>query len=99
MMGRQKRPRCVENEPDCFNCPYPECIATMDDINRQEAIRSKKEKQAIVKARNAAIIEAFKCGATTKELCKMFNLSAGVICEIVRPYRVSYRSLRINGLL
>ena len=98
-MGRQKKPRCLENEPNCFNCPFPECIATMQDINRQEAFRAKKEKQEIIRMRNNAIIEAFKCGANIKELCEMFNLSSGVICKIVHPYRISYRSLHINGLL
>lgn len=26
---------CNMNEPDCFNCPYEDCIASMDDIKRQ----------------------------------------------------------------
>ena len=26
---------CNFEKPDCFNCPYPECIATLDDIKRQ----------------------------------------------------------------
>ena len=26
---------CNDNEPDCLNCPYPDCIATAKDIQRQ----------------------------------------------------------------
>ena len=26
---------CNFDKPDCLNCPYPECIATIDDIKRQ----------------------------------------------------------------
>ena len=26
---------CQMDNPDCFNCPYPDCTATLDDIKRQ----------------------------------------------------------------
>lgn len=26
---------CDMNEPDCFNCPYDDCIASTEDIKRQ----------------------------------------------------------------
>ena len=66
----------------------------MQDINRQEAIKAKEERQKIIQERNNAIIQAFQCGADIKELSAMFNLSQGTIREIVHPYRVSFRSLQ-----
>ena len=26
---------CNQDKPDCFNCPYPDCTATLEDIKRQ----------------------------------------------------------------
>ena len=93
-MSRHKKPRCTELTPDCFNCPFEECIATMQDINRQEAFKAKEERQKMVEKRNFDIIQAFQCGADIKELSQMFNLSCGTVRAIIHPYRISYRSLQ-----
>lgn len=95
-MGRHKNPRCTALKPDCFNCPFEECVATMEDINRQEAVRAKEERQKMVEQRNNAIIQGFQCGATIKELCDIYHLSEGTLRTIVKPYRISYRSLQLK---
>ncbi len=83
-MGRAKRRRCNAMEPDCFNCPFEECVATMEDINRQEALKAKKERQKMIDERNSKISEFFDYGIGIKELSEMFSLSQGTIRTIIK---------------
>ena len=53
---------CEANVPDCEHCPYPDCMASMKDINRQEAIKSK----AWMQKRNQSIVDDFRSGATVE---------------------------------
>lgn len=58
------RPRhcCPANEPDCLNCKFDECYATMQDINRQEAYQKAKELKKANAERDKRIVECYKAG-------------------------------------
>ena len=74
---------CAEDEPDCLNCKYPDCIATLKDINRQNRIQSEKESALEKKQRNEKILELYEQGYDAPTLGKRFNLSKDHIYSII----------------
>ena len=74
------RYKCVEN-PDCFNCPYPDCKATMRDLNRQSAYvkRCQEEK------RNQKIIDLYiKDKIKIADIAETMCVSVVTIRKILR---------------
>ena len=75
---------CPFKEPDCFNCPYEDCIATVKDINRQNRIQTEKEEYAARVLRNKDIIKAYEIGVSIEALCSMYSLSISQIRSIIK---------------
>lgn len=75
-----KDSRCLEYEPDCEHCKYHDCIATYDDVKRQEAYKNEK----YYKKRNENIVNAFKGGATVDGLAEKYDMSNSGILYILR---------------
>lgn len=72
--------RCVEN-PDCFNCPFSDCKATMKDLNRQEVYQT----HLIEVERNKKIVNLFvNEKVKIKELATRFSLSQPTIRKLLR---------------
>lgn len=63
--------RCKNNDPrECFRCPYPDCVATMKDINRQEAERDRQKKIE----RNKHIVDLWNAGMPQKIIAEKLNM-------------------------
>ena len=62
---------CKLNNPDCLNCPYPECNATIDDIKRQwkhSKMQKLKDNPDSVPAIAGASVKAIKIYSYTEEV-------------------------------
>lgn len=71
--------RCAENEPDCEKCPYPDCIATYEDVFRQERYKQKK----IIEQRDRAIMKMRDEGYMIKHIAEKFHMKFGTVGTIV----------------
>ncbi len=78
---------CAADVPDCEHCPYPDCMATIQDINRQEAIKSK----AWMEKRNKSIVDDFRCGATVEGLSEKYGICKSGILHILRKAGIRHR--------
>lgn len=76
--------RCKNNDPrECFHCPHPDCIATMKDINRQEAER---DRQAKIE-RNKHIIDLWNSGMDRKHIAERVGLSDSTVGWVIQNER------------
>lgn len=79
-----RKPRhCNQDEPDCLNCPYPDCIATMRDINRQNRIQAEKKMREFRRKRNEEILELYNQGYSVETLGKRYNITKARIYRII----------------
>lgn len=78
---------CKEDEPDCLNCPFPDCIATMEDINRQNRIQTEKERQEEMRKRNEQILGLYKEGFDVITIGERFNLTRNRVYHIINHYK------------
>ena len=81
--------RCELDRPDCFNCPYPECYASVVDINRQEAIRKKEIKHTRINERNKLIIELYKSGKRNCNIINELGVNKNIVGKVIRNYKES----------
>lgn len=81
--------RCKERMPDCFNCPYPDCIATQRDITRQDGVQREVE----LEKRNKRIVKLFLGGADIEGLSERFNMTTGAIKYVLTKANVDYRKV------
>ena len=79
----RKKKECLSDNPDCFNCPYPDCYATLDDINRQNAYDDRKVK----KERNKIIVQMWNSGISMVDIGKAYNLTPSTIGYILKKER------------
>lgn len=86
----RKKKGCLSDNPDCFNCPFPDCYATLDDINRQNACEDRKA----MKARNKVIVEMWNSGVCTNEIGKAYNLTQSAILKILKKERKNGTEVR-----
>jgi len=82
-MSKPKR-GCPYNKPNCLECPFDDCYATLHDINRQNAIEKMEEENAERKRRDGKIKELYATGIGIPELSSSFNLSQGRIRAILK---------------
>ena len=68
---------------DCQNCPYPDCIATSADINRQDA----KAKRAMYAERNARILELWNSGMDYKGVAARMKVTEGTVQGVLRKLK------------
>ena len=90
----RKAHRCELNVPDCFNCPYPECYASLEDINRQEAIKNKQLENIELEKRNALIIELYNSGYKNNEIVnhlrmKYPKINKDIVNKVLYNYKKS----------
>lgn len=71
---------CPYDDPDCFQCPFDECVASGKDISRQLNVK----KQMYIIERNNAIVNAYKNGVTRENLVNRFKLNKSTISRILR---------------
>lgn len=67
----------------CFSCPYPDCIASGADINRQNAAAAKKDRAE----RNKKIVSMWNDGYAIEHLCAEFHLDKRYLLHILREER------------
>ena len=80
---------CHFDVPDCFSCPYPECYATLQDINRQEVIRNKEMDKKRIEERNKKIIELHNQGIRNKDIAIQLNVTKAVVQKVLGIYKRS----------
>lgn len=69
--------RCKNNDPrECFNCQYPDCIATTKDINRQDAAETRRK----VHEKHDRIVRMYNDGLTAPEIAERIK------CERTEVY-------------
>lgn len=78
---------CKEDNPDCFNCPYPDCIATQKDITRQNGVQRGIE----LNERNNIIVDAFLAGADIDGLAERFDVTDAAIRYVLKEAGIDYK--------
>jgi hypothetical protein len=69
--------------PDCFTCPFPDCIAQETDISPQSK-RYHRMPAGERKERNALIKKDLDMGMTTNDCKAKYGISDTHICRIRR---------------
>ena len=77
---------CLTDNPDCLNCPYPDCIATAKDISRQEAHKRKGYYEAIGKE----VARMVGYGMSRKYVSVKYGVQSSRISVYLRRYREEY---------
>ena len=90
-MGRVSK-RCPYNEPDCFNCTFPDCQATLDDINRQQALKARKQERAEIIERNKQILEMYNNGVRPKDIQLKLGVTHNVVINTICRHKKSLHS-------
>ena len=75
--------RCLQDEPDCEHCPYPDCIATFNDINRQNRVQKEKERIA----RNARIVELWEGGMDKSDIAELVGEPFSTVTGVIQTER------------
>ena len=75
----KKTEKCIENQPDCFNCPYDDCVATYKDIVRQDKYRDHKA----VEERNEKVVSLWNEGMTQALIAEKLALNATTVQSII----------------
>jgi hypothetical protein len=78
--------RCSGTSEDCFNCPYPDCIATADDINRQDAEAKARQRQE----RTDEIVRLWNEGEgqyKIEDIAKRYDMTVHGIMTLLRTQR------------
>ena len=78
--------RCELKSEDCFDCPYDDCIATIDDINRQDSEVKAQQRQA----RTDEIVRLWNEGAglyKAEDIAKKYNMTVHGIMSLLRTQR------------
>lgn len=79
-----------KNEPDCFNCPLPDCAANTKELSRQDkiahGIRLRKKEQAIV--------DEYLRGASNDAILMRFHTSTTRLKQILSKAGVEYKPNR-----
>ncbi len=79
-MGRMRR-GCSADVPDCENCPYPDCWASVNDIKRQLAYENK----LIMEARNNKIYKLKTVdGLSFKDIGERYGISDSRVHIIIQ---------------
>lgn len=78
--------RCLTNEPDCLNCPYPDCIATTHDISRQEAHKRKGMYEVMGKE----IARMVGYGASRDFVARKYGIQNARVGVYLKRYRDEY---------
>ena len=71
---------CEFINPDCMNCPYEDCIATTEDIFRQNSFRANAERAE----RNRKIVKMRMDGYKMREIAERFKMNIQTVSTIVR---------------
>ena len=82
--------RCLEDNPDCLHCPFPDCVATGYDINRQNAAANRE----YMKARNEQIIKLYNSGLDYKHIAERMTLGEGAVSAVILDARKKGRKIR-----
>lgn len=70
---------CKENDPDCENCPYPDCIATYKDVFRQDRYKQMK----LDEQRDREIVKMRDEGYMVKHIAERFQLKYATVGSIL----------------
>ena len=89
-MRKNKKKECLEDDPDCFNCPFPDCYATLQDINRQNAYEDNKA----MKERNKAIVDLWNFGVSMSDIGRVYHMTPASIGYILKKERESGEYVR-----
>lgn len=81
----KKKSYCPYDDPDCFNCPFDDCKASLVDLNRQQAVQKKKE----LAERNRIIVDSFKKGASVKGLADRYGITEHAIIVVLHKAGLS----------
>ena len=84
---------CNFDHPDCFNCPYDDCIATLKDIAKQSAAEVHDRNNE----RNDKIIELWNSGMDQKYIAERMNLTRSTVSNVVVRARKNGLERRLNG--
>lgn len=79
-----KYSKCVSNNPDCNNCPFPDCVATLQDINRQESWKKRREGEKLRKELYIKLVDARKSGMKYKQIKERYNVSYSTIKKALK---------------
>lgn len=82
--------RCTDPNPDCFNCPFSDCIASGRDISRQ-LNHSKKE---YLKEREESILEDFNKGMLLREIAEKHDVGYDNIRYIISKRGIAIKEVR-----
>lgn len=77
---------CEYNNPDCENCPYPDCIANDDDIARQNVYRNRLE----MMERNKKIVSMIDRGFKPDDIGRIYGIRTKTVSAIVRMERMAH---------
>lgn len=80
--------KCLENDPDCLNCPYEDCIATTHDISRQEA----HKRNGFYEKQGREIARLIGYGATRKYVSAKYGVQSSRISLYLRRYQDEYQA-------
>lgn len=75
--------RCQLGSKDCFDCPFEDCIATADDINRQDAEDTARRREERAKK----VVKLWNEGQgryTAEDIAKLYGMSPTGILSMLR---------------
>lgn len=80
---------CPYNKPYCLKCPFDDCYATIQDINRQEALKNKEITEKYLHQRNQNIIELYQQGLNVKDISNQLSLTSSIVRRVISIYKRS----------
>lgn len=83
--------------PDCFNCSLPDCKADSHELNHQEHLIKRKQREK----REESIKQDFRNGLRVFELADKYKVSDSRITQILRERGVNVRlekKIRYGGV-
>lgn len=87
-MSKEKS-RCPYDEPDCFNCPFDDCKASLIDINRQQAVQTRKEKAK----RDKEIISLYLQGTSMSGLAERYLMDPANVRRILKQAGIDFKEV------
>lgn len=85
-----KKSYCEFDKPDCLQCPYKDCIASVKDIKRQEAIANREYMQQ----RNQKILDLWNSGMSQKSIGERLSMNEFSVSHVISTARRNGKEVR-----